>query len=122
MSYINTLKNGEILKKKTKNKRLTSYDRFMAKRTPSARPYAQNLTFSIPKNFNELQKIVDELKKNNGAILSIENLSEVESQRTLDFISGVVYALELDFKKVSKDKYLLTPKGMEIVSHLDFLK
>lgn len=119
MSYIKTLKNGEIRKKKTKNSEITPYDAFVAKKRPSTTPYKQKLTITTPKNFVDAEKIIDEVQSKNGVIFDLKNLSPVDVQRTLDFLSGAVYSIKATLKRIDEDKYLITPPDMRILSSLD---
>lgn len=119
MSYIKTLKNGEILTKKAKNRKLTPYDRFMAKKPPSTIPYSKKITITSPKSINDLQKIVDQIKSKKGVMLDLEKANQVEHQRALDFLGGAIYSLNADIKKISNSKYLITPKGMDIIFSYD---
>ncbi|MBQ8177577.1 MAG: cell division protein SepF, partial [Clostridia bacterium] len=110
---------GEIRPKKTKNRKLTAYDRFMAKRKASPFPYAQKMQTFTPKNLFDARLIVDQIKAGNGVIFNLKNLGEVLSQRLLDFLSGAEYALGFNVKKLDEYKYLATPKGMQIISDFD---
>ena len=119
MSYIKTLKNGEIQTKKAKNSKMTPYDAFVAKKRPSTTPYRQKITIFTPKNFADAEKIIDEVQSKNGVIFDLKALSSVERQRTLDFLSGAVYSIKATLKRIDEDKYLITPSGMSILSALD---
>lgn len=119
MSYIKTLKNGEIQAKKPKNSKLTPYDAFVAKKHPSTTPYRQKVTITSPKNFTDAEKIVDELQSKNGVIFDLKNLSPVDRQRMLDFLCGAVYSVKATLKRIDDDKYLITPKGMSILSQIE---
>lgn len=119
MSYLNILKNGEILTKNAKKRKLTPYDRFMAKKRPTTTPFTQNITITAPKNIVDLQKIVDEIKRKKGVLLNFEKASDVDHQRMLDYLAGATYTLSATVKKISNYKYLVIPKGMEIIT--DFI-
>lgn len=114
MSYVKTLKNGEIQPKNPKKRKLTPYDKFMAKRKPSTLPYQRNLVLCTPKNLFELQKIIEELKLKRGVLFDLKSASAVEHQRMLDYLSGAVFALGARLDKIDYSKYLITPRGMDI--------
>ena len=116
MSYVNTLKNGEILAKKTKNRKLTPYDKFIAKNRNLKLNSVEKVFFSRLKTFQDAEKILDEVLKKRGVIFEFEEVDSVVHQRTLDFLRGANYLLKGELKLLSKGKYLLLPKGMEISS------
>ena len=116
MSYVNTLKNGEILVKKPKNRKLTPYDKFVAKNRNLKLNSVEKVFFSRLKTFQDAEKILDEVLKKRGVIFEFEEVDSVVHQRTLDFLRGANYLLKGELKLLSKGKYLLLPKGMEISS------
>ncbi len=116
MSYVKTLKNGEIQPKIKKNKPITEYDCFMMKKRPSATPENKNLVFYFPKNLFDASKIIVEVRALKGVLFNLNELGAVEQQRVLDYLSGAVFALDAKMEKISKTQYLLLPKGMQISS------
>ena len=68
----------------------------------------------------DLQKIIDQIKNKKGVLISLSNLSEVEHQRMLDYLAGATYSLSATIKKIEQTKYLIIPKGMEIVVDFDY--
>ncbi len=119
MSYIKTLKSGEIRPKNTKNRKLTPYDRFMAKRKASPLPFISKTRSFTPKNMFDAHLIIDEIKHGNGVIFNLKDRDEVLRQRILDFLSGAEYTMGFSLKKLDDCKYLAIPKGMQIVSDFD---
>ena len=119
MSYVKTLENGEILEKKAKKPKLTAYDRYMAKKRPATTPYAKKIALTSPKNILDVQKIIDQIKCKKGVLLNLESVGEVEHQRMLDYLGGAVYTLSANIKKISNSKYLVIPKGMEIITEIE---
>ncbi len=75
----------------------------------------KNVMFVFPKNYNEVQKLVDYLKQGESAILNLDGISDDEAQRMLDFVSGAVYALNGSTQRVSGNIFLLTPEGLNIM-------
>ncbi len=116
MSYIKILKNGEIQPKIKKNRQITEYDSFMAKKRPNATPENKNLVFCYPKNLFEASKIVSEVRALKGVLFNLNKLGLVEQQRVLDYLSGASFALDAKIETISKNQYLFIPKGIEISS------
>ena len=75
----------------------------------------KNVVFFYPKNYQEVQKLVDYLKQGESAILNLDGISDDEAQRMLDFVSGAVYALNGSTQRVSGNIFLLTPEGLNIM-------
>lgn len=119
MSYIKTLENGEIPTKSAKKRKLTSYDRFMAKRRPTPTPYDKKLTFTTPKKLFDARKILEEVKQKHGVFFSLENLSSVDHQRFLDYLGGGLFVMNATLKNISEEKYLVLPKDVQIFSDLN---
>ncbi len=74
----------------------------------------KNMTIIKPSSFEDTQQIADELKNKQSVLL---NLSDVEHQlatRIIDFISGVIYALDGNVEKVSEGIFLFAPETVEI--------
>ncbi|MBQ7579481.1 MAG: cell division protein SepF [Clostridia bacterium] len=75
----------------------------------------KNVVFYYPKNYQDVQKIVDLLKQGESAIINLDGISDDEAQRMLDFVSGAVYALNGSTQRVSGNIFLLTPEGLNIM-------
>lgn len=58
-----------------------------------------------PQSFAETQEISDSLKKGNIVIVDITNLSKNEALRMIDFLGGVMYALNGDMKRLNKTTF-----------------
>ncbi|MGB9681750.1 MAG: cell division protein SepF [bacterium] len=65
-------------------------------------------------NFDDIQRVADEVKKNKIVVVNFEETSKEEAIRALDFISGAVYALEGSLQKVGEYVFLAIPKGIGI--------
>lgn len=75
----------------------------------------KNVVFFYPKDYHEIQKLVDFLKQGESAILNLDGIGDDEAQRMLDFVSGAVYALNGSTQRVSGNIFLLTPEGLNIM-------
>ncbi len=67
-----------------------------------------------PKNFEDLQLLLDSLKKSEGLVVDFENTDTALAQRMLDFLSGAVYALDAKIEQIKSKMYMLLPKGLNI--------
>ena len=65
--------------------------------------------------FKDVGSIADHLKAKQTVVLNMESTDKDTSRRTLDFLSGVAYALEGKIKRVARNTYLITPIDVDIV-------
>lgn len=65
---------------------------------------------------NDGPVIIEEIKKNKVVVLNLEMVDSDLRMRIFDFVSGSVYALDGNMKKVTKGIFVITPKGVEIDS------
>ena len=59
-----------------------------------------------PTSFNDTSKAADELNKRKAVIVNMENVDKAMARRVVDFLSGCVYALDGDVKKIAQSAYL----------------
>ncbi len=69
--------------------------------------------------FEDAMYIADHLKSRKPVVVNVENVTdEAEIQRVIDFIGGVVYALEGEMQKISKGILLVTPYNVKIMGDI----
>lgn len=71
------------------------------------------------KTFDDAAKAADELRKKKAIILNMENVDKSQTRRVVDFLSGAVYALDGQVKKIAQSTYLLCPHNMDVVGDLE---
>lgn len=67
-----------------------------------------------PYVFAETQDIADELKNDQTALVNLTRLDRDAKKRIIDFLSGTVYALDGDIKRVGTDIFLCTPNSVGV--------
>ena len=82
----------------------------------------QEVVLFRPTSFNDTSKAADDLKNRKAVIVNMENVDKAMARRVVDFLSGCVYALEGDVKKIAKSAYLFCPHNMNIVGDLEALQ
>lgn len=75
----------------------------------------KNVVIYKPKDYHEVQKLIDFLKQGESAIIDLCNLGDDEAQRVLDYVSGAVYALNGSTHRIAGSIFLLTPEGLNIM-------
>ena len=115
MSYIKMLKNGDIPQKQRKKKPLTPYDRMAIEKRAGAVEKVSDYAFKAPKNIADAERLVGELSLGKAVMVSLEKADAVNAERILDFLSGAAYALSGRVESIGGLKFMLVPKGVEIV-------
>lgn len=73
-----------------------------------------NVVISSPSSFNDVQALIDNLKRREPVIFNLEGISKESAQRILDFMSGAAYALGGSMKRIKEYLFLVTPEGVAI--------
>ena len=63
------------------------------------------------KSQTDIQMVVDKLKGKRKVLLNVDGLSSADLVRSLDFVTGAVYALDLNMQKVDDNLYLIQVKN-----------
>ena len=82
----------------------------------------QEVVLFRPASFNDTTKAADDLKANKAVIVNMENVDKAMARRVVDFLSGCVYALEGDVKKIAQSAYLFCPHNVGVVGDLEALQ
>lgn len=67
-----------------------------------------------PVSYDDTQNIIDNLKSKKPVIVNLESLDQDVAQRTLDFMSGAVYAINGNIHKISRGIFVLAPINVDI--------
>ena len=90
--------------------------------TPSSSSNKQEVVLFRPGSFNDTSKAADDLRNRKAVIVNMENVDKAMARRVVDFLSGCVYALDGDVKKIAQSAYLFCPHNMEIQGDLESLQ
>lgn len=71
-----------------------------------------------PQSYEDSRDIADRLKSKKAVVINLEELSKEDAIKVLDFVSGVVYALEGDIQKVSSGIFLIAPYNVSIAGEV----
>ena len=107
MKFIDKIKNKlfpdekEILYYENKDKSQQKENRFVNKPvTEDKLPVSYK-----PSSFSNTQEISDTLKKGNVVVVDISLLDKNDALRMIDFLGGVMYALNGDMKRLNKTTF-----------------
>jgi len=79
----------------------------------------QNVVVYDPKSPEDVQRLIDYLKRREPAIINLDDTDPKVAQRILDFVAGAIYALNGSIHRVSTNIFLLSPEGVEITVPYD---
>lgn len=91
-------------------------------RRPAA-PYnvgAVNMQMIEPTSFDDSQRVADCLHNNQPVIVNFEHTDPIVAKRMTDFISGTIYALKGNMKKIGRNILICAPKNVDIDNGLGF--
>ena len=120
----------EVVERETARERYTPVAEVSPKAAPAALKKGQSRVVNIhattqlevavlqPQSYEDSREIADRLKNKKAVVINLEELSKEDAVKVLDFVSGVVYALEGDIQKVSSGIFLIAPINVNIASDI----
>ena len=72
-----------------------------------------------PRAFAETQDIANYLKQKKAAVINLHRLQKEQSKRVVDFLSGVIFAIEGDIQRIGPRIFLCTPKNIGVSGTID---
>ena len=73
-----------------------------------------------PTSFDDSQRVADCLHNNQPVIVNFEHTDPIVAKRMTDFISGTIYALKGNMKKIGRNILICAPKNVDIDNGLGF--
>lgn len=67
-----------------------------------------------PRSFEESEEVGTYLKQKRAAVVNLHRLQRDYAQRTIDFLTGVVFALDGTIQKIGQDVILCTPNTFSV--------
>ena len=71
-----------------------------------------------PREFSEAQQIADYLKGKNQVVVNFKRVTSDVSKRIMDFLNGIVYAIDGKMEKLGPGIVLCAPRGFEIEGNI----
>lgn len=82
--------------------------------TITAAPEGGAIALFEPRSFDEATLIANKIKNGSAAAINLHRLSKDYAQRTIDFLTGVVYALDGRIEKVGHNLILCSPASLKL--------
>jgi|SRR5690625_4621464 len=67
-----------------------------------------------PTAFNEVQKIADHILNRRAVVINLQRVEHHQAKRMIDFLSGTIYAIKGDMKKLGTETFLCAPDNVDI--------
>ena len=68
-----------------------------------------------PREFQDVVDLVSYISKGHTAVVDFKNLATNTAERSIDFLSGAIFALGGDMQEVSRGLYLYAPSGVKLI-------
>lgn len=93
----------------------TETDRFDRSLVSSSSEQANTkLTVFTPASFEDVQKIIDEMRNGQTVLVHLNSLKTDTAIRVLDLLSGAIYALGGGVYEMQKNTFMFNPGGVEV--------
>lgn len=69
-----------------------------------------------PRNFRDAATVGEYYRQETPVIINLEELSNGEAWRIMDFVSGLILGLDGDIERVSRRAFLIVPLGVTILT------
>ena len=67
-----------------------------------------------PRSFSEADEVGKRLKEGRAVVVNLHKLDREFAQRTIDFLTGVVFALDGKIQKIGTNVILCSPEGIGV--------
>ncbi len=108
-----------------KKERMRGVDRSSAGKVVPIRTTPKGLEVCImkPTSFEDSQVICDMLLTGRATVINLEGFDDKQAQRTMDFISGSVYAINGRLHRISSCIFIVSPDTVDISGdYLDMIR
>lgn len=75
-----------------------------------------------PRSFGEAEVVGSRLKEGRAVVVNLHKLNREYAQRTIDFLSGVVYALDGNVQKIGQNVILCYPSDIGVAGSINLGK
>lgn len=72
-----------------------------------------------PRTFEESEEVARYLKDKKAAVVNLHRLQRDYAQRTIDFLTGVIFALDGNIQKVADNTILCTPRTIAVEGEIN---
>ena len=73
-----------------------------------------NIKIVRPVRFDSVEQIADHLISRRTVVLNLEAATKEDSRRMIDFLTGVIYAINGNIKKITPTTFVMAPANVDI--------
>jgi cell division inhibitor SepF len=84
----------------------------------TGKEYKNKTILVEPRAFSEAQQIADYLKNKNQVVVNFKRVTSDVSKRIMDFLNGIIYAIDGTMQKLGPGIVICAPKGFEIEGNI----
>lgn len=77
-----------------------------------------HLVLFEPRAYSETQEIAIYLKQKRATVVNLHRLQKEQSKRVVDFLSGVIFAIDGDIQQIGPKIFLCTPKNIGVSGNI----
>ncbi|MGM0215580.1 cell division protein SepF [Enterococcus sp. AZ109] len=85
-----------------------------ASQTTTATKTRSRISVVEPKAYNEAMVIAKRIAQGEAVFINFHSIDEGRARRIVDFLTGTVYMIDGDIKRVGNEMFLCTPTNMEV--------
>ena len=112
--FIAPIEEDEVLElDEEESKQLSDYEQPQNKTLTKTSLDTKMVLFE-PRSFDEAEEVARHLKERRAAVVNLHRLPRDYAQRTIDFLTGVVFALDGSIQKIGHNVILCTPKSIGV--------
>lgn len=97
---------------------LTEYERPRSNAVSSLSANTKMVLFE-PRSFEEVDEIGKRIKENRAVVVNLHKLTREYAQRTIDFLTGVTFALDGSIQKIGTNVILCAPASMGVSGSIE---
>ncbi|HHX07747.1 MAG TPA: cell division protein SepF [Erysipelothrix sp.] len=98
-------------------KSLSDYEQPSNKSFSKVQADAKMVLFE-PRTFEESEEVARHLKEKRAAVVNLHRLPPNFAQRTIDFLTGVVFAIDGSIQKIGHNVILCTPRTINVAGEI----
>lgn len=82
-------------------------------------PQDTKMVLFEPRSFDEAEEVAKRLKEHKAAVVNLHKLQRDYAQRTIDFLTGVIFALDGSIQKIGHNVILCTPRNIPVQGNIN---
>lgn len=112
--FISPMDDGEVIEYEEEEvETLTDYEKPKSKAVSRLTNDTKMVLFE-PRSFDEVDEVARRIKENRAVVVNLHKLTREYAQRTIDFLTGVTFALDGTIQKIGTNVILCAPKTMGV--------